>query len=237
MPASAVEDAESARAARAEKLVPESEPGPELAPEPEPEPEPTAVLIEGFPHALYNGLYEVDGAAPAANGQPHYANQHGMHLYARRSAEWCLKDAFDPGSSSARALSGAAGPTAPQPGESDWRWWDSGWKTVRVTVALGDAARRRQQVRPHPSHPTLSPPTPRWHAQQAAAATEQEADAAALEAEWGQLSKELVMVLMRLTRHKRSTQAMACVCKQWRDAAVERIRRPSVALGALTSDT
>ena len=45
------------------------------------------------------------------------------------------------------------------------------------------------------------------------------------------------MVLMRLTRHKRSTQAMACVCKQWRDAAVERIRRPSVALGALTSDT
>ena len=150
MPGSAAEDAASARAARAEKLEPE----------PEPEPEPTAVLIEGFPHALYNGLYEVDGAAPAANGQPHYANQHGMHLYARRSAEWCLKDAFDPGSSSARALSGASGPTAPQPGESDWRWWDSGWKTVRVTVTLGDAARRRQQVRPHPSHPTLSPPRP-----------------------------------------------------------------------------
>ena len=44
----------------------------------------------------------IDEAAPTANGQPHYANQHGMHLYVK-DGWWVLKDIFTPAENSSIA--------------------------------------------------------------------------------------------------------------------------------------
>jgi FK506-binding protein 1 len=97
---------------------------------------PHAWKINGCPDARYAGVYTSDEAAPETNSQPHYCNEHGMHLY-RKDGWWVLKDIFTPteNSSIARLRSSANGQLLA--GKNAWDWWKDGdWASVVVEMRL-----------------------------------------------------------------------------------------------------
>ena len=172
------------------------------------------LYVQGCPDDMFNGLYTLDPDAPEGAGKPHFSTSGAhsssrRHLFCNRAGQWCLKDKFDPSSDAARAFSTWTDLPEPPGGESDWRWWAGRWKTVVLTVTTGAAA--------------------------TALAAEISATNALAEAsprndrpDWGTgLSKEIVMLVLHFSS-KKAGQAMACVNRSWRDAAEERIRRPSV---------
>ena len=175
------------------------------------------VFIEGAPDELYDGLYAADAEEPEANGSRHYANGAGAHLFCTRSGEWCLKEVFDPTTTTARAFGPKSQGPEMEAASTDWRWWSSRWVTASLTVTVGEAAMERA-------------------AAAAAQAEGCEPPAPPLEADWGHLSKEIVMVVLHLS-NTRSSQAMTCTCRPWRDAQAERRRRPSTTVGPISVDT
>lgn len=104
-----------------------------------PEVLPHVWTMEGCPDARYTGVYVIDADAAVANGQPHYVNQHGMHLYLK-DGWWVLKDIFTPdeNSSIARCRSVSAEPGVGIPmlsGRPTWEWWkDGGWTPVALDL-------------------------------------------------------------------------------------------------------
>lgn len=172
------------------------------------------LYVQGCPDDQFNGLYTLDADVPEGAGKPHFSTSGAQsssrrHMFCNHAGLWCLKDTFDPRSDAARAFSTWTAPPEPVSGKSDWRWWAGRWKTVALTVTTGAAA--------------------------TALATEISAKTALAEAlprsdraDWGKgLSKEIVMLVLHFSS-KKAGQAMACVNRSWRDAAEERVRRPSV---------
>ena len=174
-----------------------------------------AVLrLEGFPDAACNGVYRCVGSTAGD-----YTNAADYHLFfGRRVGDWVIKaDGFEPDCRSATAIADWGRVERPQAGASTWRWWSSGWEDVQATVTLGSAA--------------VAPPS---DGAQAAAVAQQGAKAPA---KFGELSREIVMLVLHHSRTRRARGAVACVCKGWRDAARERTRRPSIMPGAVMNES
>ena len=168
------------------------------------------VYVQGCPDERFNGLYSRDTA-----GTPHFATGGAQssrrHLFCNWAGQWCLKDDFDPSSNAARAFASWTAAPEPVAGETEWRWWAGRWKTVALTVTTGAAATALAAE--------VSAAT-------ALAASSPRND----QPDWGRgLSREIVMLLLHFST-KKASQAMACVNRSWRDAAAERVRRPSVIL-------
>ena len=171
------------------------------------------VYVQGCPDELFNGLYSLD--ADACGGKPHFSTGGAQsptrrHLFCNQAGQWCLKDKFEPSSTAARAFANWTAVPEPVAGESEWRWWAGRWKTVALTVTTGAAAT------------TVA-------AEASAATALAEALPRNDQPDWGKLSKEIVMLVLHFST-KKASQAMACVNRSWRDAAEERVRRPSVIL-------
>jgi FK506-binding protein 1 len=99
--------------------------------------------MEGCPDARYTGVFVIDADVPVANGQPHYINQHGMHLYVK-DGWWVLKDIFTPDENSSiarcRSTNAETGPGL-QSGRPTWEWWkDGGWTPVVLSLKLKQLA-------------------------------------------------------------------------------------------------
>ena len=99
--------------------------------------------MEGCPDARYTGVFVVDADVPVANGQPHYSNQHGMHLYVK-DGWWVLKDIFTPDENSSiprcRSTNAETGPGL-QSGRPTWDWSkDGGWTPVVLSLKLKQLA-------------------------------------------------------------------------------------------------
>jgi hypothetical protein len=174
-----------------------------------------AVLrLEGFPDAACNGVYRCVGSTAGD-----YTNAADYHLFfGRRVGDWVIKaDGFEPDCRSATAIADWGRVERPQAGASTWRWWSSGWEDVQATVTLGSAA--------------VAPPS---DGAQAAAVAQQGSKAPA---KFGELSREIVMLVLHHSRTRRARGAVACVCKGWRDAARERTRRPSIMPGAVMNES
>ena len=141
----------------------------------------------------------------------HFVNGAGVHaFFSTGIREWCLKDEYDPNCKSAKAIAAWGRLPQPQPCASEWRVWNSGWDSAMVTVSTGDEALECVK-------------------EAAADAAAHEADSALCGAvDWSTLSRDLVLHVMHSSRNTRSNAAMACVCTEWREAARERLRRPSV---------
>lgn len=169
--------------------------------------------LDGFPNDACNGLYRQQ-----ASGD--FVNDAGYHVFfARQIGEWVVKaETFEPDCRSATAIADWGRVALPRPGTNSWRWWACGWEDIQVTVAAGSAA-------------SLSSAS--------AEATTVTVDPQCTKppANFRELSREIVMLVMRLSQTQRDRRAMACVCKGWRDAARERIRRPSIMVGAVMSQS
>jgi FK506-binding protein 1 len=116
---------------------------PSLDEEVAPETLPHVWTMEGCPDARYIGVFVIDDDAPVANGQPHYVNQHGMHLYVK-DGWWVLKDIFTPDENSSiarcRSTNAEIGPGL-QSGRPTWEWWkDGGWAPVVLDLKLKQLA-------------------------------------------------------------------------------------------------
>jgi FK506-binding protein 1 len=99
--------------------------------------------MEGCPDARYTGVFVIDADVSVANGQPHYVNQNGMHLYVK-DGWWVLKDIFTPDENSSiarcRSTNAETGPGL-QSGRPTWEWWkDGGWAPVVLNVKLKQLA-------------------------------------------------------------------------------------------------
>ena len=176
--------------------------------------QPRVVYVQGCPDKEFDGLYALDPDAPTGAGRPHFStggahSSSRRHLFCNQAGQWCLKDKFDPSSNAARAFSGWTAAPEPVDGESEWRWWAGRWKTVALTVTSGAAAMALA-------------------AEISAASARAEASPRNDQPDWGKgLSKEIVMCVLHFST-KKASQAIACVNRSWRDAAEERVRRPSV---------
>ena len=119
-----------------------------------PEVLPHVWTVEGCPDARYTGVFVVDPDAPLANDQPHYVNQHGMHLYLK-DGWWVLKDIFTPDENSSIARcrkattdaegggggGGGGGRSGLQSGRPTWEWWkEGGWSPVVLDMKLKQLA-------------------------------------------------------------------------------------------------
>ena len=47
------------------------------------------LIVSGTPDGRFSGLYRQDATAPRANGQPHFSNDAGMHLFFGTAKGWC----------------------------------------------------------------------------------------------------------------------------------------------------
>jgi hypothetical protein len=190
------------------------------------------LYLEGFADARCNGLYDsIDGRA-AADGSDdaqhaHYVNSSsGVHLFHSTAIqEWCLKDSYEPGARSAKAIatwgSVDGRPSQPQPGLSSWQIWAGGWwDSAAVRLVAGEGAHEA------------------WETAALESLGAGAGGTASQAADWGGLSREIVMHVLHHNDNARSRGAMACTCSMWRDATRERRRRPStVVSGSLSSDT
>ena len=48
-----------------------------------------ALSVNGAPDERFNGLYREDINDPIGNGQPHFSNVQGMHLFFGTVRGWC----------------------------------------------------------------------------------------------------------------------------------------------------
>lgn len=109
----------------------------------------TAFVIEGHDnlrHAAFgHGPFRIDSLAPEANGQPHYVNSGGIHLYlgAKRGRKaWCLDEVFSPGEACGQAFLEVCEDGLLREGEQSWQYFDEaqGRHVARVLFVRAQAA-------------------------------------------------------------------------------------------------
>lgn len=107
--------------------------------------------LSGMPLADgFNGVYELDEAAPEVNGKPHYVNVERVdadgqvvalkselrpHLYVLPGGQWGLSSSFEPEATSANAFCGTPDLEFPA-GLREWQYCDedSVWKKCSITI-------------------------------------------------------------------------------------------------------
>eukprot|EP01052_Picozoa_sp_SAG31_P021224 SAG31_NODE_1630_length_7699_cov_36.170921_1_plen_795_part_00 len=141
-----------------------------------------SLQVFGSPKAVMDGVYARDPVCPTANGQPHYSDGNGNHIYFHaRLGLWFLNDCFAPdytgryasirstpdgtcvGSATQSVLSAGSPPL----GCHAWQWWDGNkWIAADLTLSSMDTNDDHQSTIDSTPKATSPPLTVSKHAQQ-----------------------------------------------------------------------